>query len=171
MLARDSLHNKVCLDYPPLECSHKYYGWPCYIMYYRSNFQPYFYNEDEAKRRQSCGPYFQIPNYLSSHKNVQNSIEICSHGSIWHIISFASGNGLATTRRQALVWTNCDPNSLTYIWVNPNQKKLLCKSMSFDFSSRKLRIFKNSLQGSWVSPCRLKSLAYQLHIQKFVKCG
>ena len=102
MLARDSLYNKVCLDYPPSECSHKYFGWPCYVMYYRSNFRPYFYNEDEAKRRISCGPYFQIPNYLFSHKNVHNSIEICSHGSIWHIISFASGNGLASTRRHAL---------------------------------------------------------------------
>ena len=35
-----------------------------------------------------------------------NLTEVGSQGSIWQYSSIGSGNGLAPTRRQAIIWTN-----------------------------------------------------------------
>ena len=39
----------------------------------------------------------------------QYFIEICSLGSNWQYVSIGSDNGLAPSRRQAIIWTNVDP--------------------------------------------------------------
>ena len=40
-----------------------------------------------------------------------NLTEICSEGSSWQWVSIGAGNGLAPNRRQAITWTNADPDS------------------------------------------------------------
>ena len=39
----------------------------------------------------------------------QYFIEICSLGSNWQYVGIGSDNGLAPSRRQAIIWTNVDP--------------------------------------------------------------
>ena len=35
-----------------------------------------------------------------------NFTEVCRYGSNWQYVSIGSGNGLALTRQQAIIWTN-----------------------------------------------------------------
>ena len=64
----------------------------------------------------SCTKWLLFPRHFQMHFYEWKDLyfdtkftEVCYYGSRWQYISIGSGNGLASNRRQAIIWTNDDP--------------------------------------------------------------